>query len=371
MRTLRHIALVAAVLVGVSVSEIETADACTPETHCNGGHVYPMARTGVPANLPALYVSPRIGAGENQKPDSFDTSDVRFLEVKESGTERIPLTLYRRPDSEPQGGYLFKPDAPLRDDAQYRIETGDYCRGDGSLDGEEALSTSFRATEKAELPDSLGSLKILERETDDVQIENWYGGSCWHSLLASKVRLEVEFSDSALPWRYLFFFSTYVDGSSWSPSRSLANTNPRPGRSWIGRGEDLVYTVCESQLERDVGEDTYYDPLAEGTHQVEIRASIPGVDRTWTAGPVEIELRCPDQGDGPPDTAVDMNDSDVATTSRSDVTDAGAGRRERTRSNCSGCASSVGPQGSATGLPAFLVLVIAGGLRRSTGNTGG
>ena len=80
---------------------------------------------------------------------------------------------------------------------------------------------------------------------------------------------------------------TLVDGEPWH-ARSSLPLRPAPGASWTGRGTDRIYTVCTPADSTHVASHN----LAEGDHEVSMRASLPGTSLDLVSDVVPASLRC-------------------------------------------------------------------------------
>ena len=88
-------------------------------------------------------------------------------------------------------------------------------------------------------------------------------------------------------WQGALHYSVLIDDERlWRPSRSSCHRTP-PGMSWVGKGNELVYTWC-----RGAGYEGYPDLyLDPGRHNIEIKAWLPGTDVVIAAS-TELELGC-------------------------------------------------------------------------------
>jgi uncharacterized protein (TIGR03382 family) len=79
-----------------------------------------------------------------------------------------------------------------------------------------------------------------------------------------------------------------------------------PGASWVGRGFDGLYTGCS---ESDFGGAADYG-LAQGPHQVEMRATLPGTDVALATDTRAVTLVCP--ADTGADAGVDAGNGEMS-----------------------------------------------------------
>lgn len=125
------------------------------------------------------------------------------------------------------------------------------------------------------------------------------GASCQSTHDLVRVPVDIARDPSAEPWKDALFYSTFVDGQAWRPYEHLLEPPP-PGGNWRGRGDDWLYSICASATEQRPNSN-----LEEGTHQVEIRATLPGTNLSLVTSAISVTLQCaptpppPDAGVNP------------------------------------------------------------------------
>ena len=272
-----------AALVCVLLAAPRAAHACSQPT-CWSAALVPgpgLERT-VPANLPALYWRPLFGAGAPQP----DPAAVTLAPIDQPDAP-VALTASETPD----GHMLLGPAASLVPGTTYRLADSSVCEGTDDS-GPQIL---FEAGEEAPLPASLGQLVATDIGVGPVEVET-ASGSCAASIEADRVELALVPASDAEPWMELLHFETMVDGSAWRPSSDITVLSP-PGASWAGRGRDLVHAACEPDPAGHTN-----PGAAEGSHEVAMRATLPGTDLSLETGPVTVDLRCGTAGDDDGDT---------------------------------------------------------------------
>lgn len=133
--------------------------------------------------------------------------------------------------------------------------------------------------------DRTARLRVRKSSEDRVQVAT-YAGSCFEAPLAVQVEIEMELPTEVEPFRDQLYYETTIEGSEpWTPTRNLCAAVV-PGVSWVGSARDRIYVLCEE------GRPIRGPSLAEGTHRVSMRASLPGTDFEITTPAETIELRC-------------------------------------------------------------------------------
>ncbi len=249
-----------------------SAQACSGYV-CQNSELMPDQQA--PANLTGGYWFPRSASGADIEDDVED----RFGLYRVDGGEKVsvPVSIERVGDS-PR--FFWEPEDPLEPEARYRVIGPDYCTDD---EPDSVTPHNFRATEEAGLPEELGGLEATNSKGELTVSTN--SGACSIPIAADQMEISLNPTPEAKPWWDLFQFSTYVDGERWFYSRHLLGV----GRSWVSgytrHGRDLIYASCGERG---------YKGLAEGTHIVKIKATLPGSDREWVSDSLEVELSCDD-----------------------------------------------------------------------------
>lgn len=113
------------------------------------------------------------------------------------------------------------------------------------------------------------------------------GGMCSTEIATAMTRISLLLPRDLEVWRNALLYTVIVDGKTmWHPSKSLCDPVP-PGMSWIGKGEDLVFSWCQ--------EDGFEAPpivnIESGRRRIEFNAWLPGTGLI-VSGSKEIELNC-------------------------------------------------------------------------------
>ncbi len=248
----------------------------------------PELDQSVPANLPALYWRPVFGAGAPRP----DPAAVTLAPV-----DRPDQSIELSPGQTEGGDVVLVPATSLEPGVSYRLADSSVCTGSE----ESGPESFFEAGDEAPLPESLGELVATDIGVGPISVAT-ASGSCAESIEADRVEIALEPSAGAAPWLELLHFETLVDGDVWQPSSDITVLSP-PGASWMGRGRDLVHAACAS----DLGQGT--SPGAdEGSHEVTMRATLPGTDIALETAAVTVDLRCGAGGDDGGDTDDGLDD---------------------------------------------------------------
>ncbi|MFB6264177.1 MAG: hypothetical protein ABEL76_11215, partial [Bradymonadaceae bacterium] len=253
----------------VSFGSMQSAEACSPAP-CQGGFLVPAKGT-VPANAPAFVWQPRSW-GQSRKPK---VSDVEIFQ--KGASANVPVKLTKLSKKWPNS-YLIELESSLHPNATYRFRTASLCQRT-----KKPLETTFEA---------MGSASIVR---------------------AAQVSVSASLPASLKPWSNLLLYRTFIvkpNGKTkeWEPRNSAVQVLP-PGESWKGRGEDLLYTVCQSGGGPPAGRG-----LTPGTYEVFMKASLPGANVTYESPKKQVTVRCnPGTADaGPGDAgAADTGVADV------------------------------------------------------------
>jgi uncharacterized protein (TIGR03382 family) len=243
-------------------TDARDAEACSVP-QCWDGSFTPAEGATVPANLSAFYWEPDTRlSGRVSDPARVSLTTAAGVEVPITGT---PL---------PNGDWVFSIDEPLVPGVGYVLADFNVCVGD-----QLGPTASFTAGPPAPLPIDLGTLTTSDHQIAVFDVAA--SGSCSASIEGDQVLVELDPSETALPWRDALMFETLVDGGRWRPQPSINSSIPA-GTSWRGRGVDRVYTMC--------GNDPF-GGTTEGLHEVTMRASLPGSTAVMSSS-VPIELLC-------------------------------------------------------------------------------
>jgi hypothetical protein len=266
------------------------ADACEPPP-CWSGYFVPGDGAHVPANLPGLYWRPMGSVA------STAGADPAKVTLVPDGGAPIALTATQLAS----GDFVLVPAQPLVAGTHYRLTDDNICEQTGSP----GPDIQFTATAGAPLPTALGTVSVVDGDIASLDIGT-AAGSCSVAVVADRSNIALVPDASAQPWLDVLMYETRVDGALWNPIDNINSTNA-PGASWQGRGTDLVYRVCDTNVD-------LLDPgvTSDGTHAVELRATLAGDATTMLATPpAQIDLACT------PDAGVDPEPRDMGCSSSS------------------------------------------------------
>jgi hypothetical protein len=251
----------------------ERAEACSVGACWREAFFVPDEGAVVPANAPAFVWSPMRNSSE-PGPEA--------VELVAAHAPEAPIAL--EASERDHGGYLLSLTAGLEAGATYRLVDTGVC-GDDELVGPRV---EFTATAAAPLPQELGALVATPEGVGELQLAE--GGLCTATVEADRVRLSLVPSAETEPWLDLLQFQTLVNGEVWYRFADETDTYA-PGASWVGRGEDRLYRLCQDEafVREGVGEDRV---------EVMMRATLPGTDAILETAPITIELDCGGQSAG-------------------------------------------------------------------------
>jgi hypothetical protein len=265
--------LVSAAIVSAGLLSSSRGEACTPPD-CSSGQLFP-ASASLPENARGVLWMPGgategFDFGHEVKVKRSPRAGV-FLEgvgeVKAS-LDTVGVDRFIRPRSGWKRGQKFT------------IVADEVC---ASGRRPSCLMSHIVVTPAAPLPRRLGALRIVRSGRRPMSVATW-GGSCSEVVDAASVQIEVDLDSEAKPWADVLVYSTFVDGKEWAPWGSLA-FGPPYGGSWIGRGRDELYAVCNENKPVDQG-------LPQGTHQVRMHAGLPDGSLSIDSEPLTVELSC-------------------------------------------------------------------------------
>lgn len=263
--------LLAIAIPVLALAAPRAADACGP-VPCWQGYFVPGDAAHVPANLAAVYWRPMSSAAG---PIAADPSRVVLTSTADPG-KPLPFTATALAN----GDFLLVLDAPLTAGTSYTITDGSTC----TFTGEHGPHAMFTAGPAAPLPTRLGTLVVTDGEVGALEVAT-ASGSCSNEVSADRSTFVLAPATDAQPWLDVLQFETIVDGTQWRVASSI-NQTLSPGASWHGRGSDLLYRVCKTT-------DTTVDQgLAAGTHDVELRATLPGTPVMLTSDSATVALAC-------------------------------------------------------------------------------
>lgn len=292
--------LVAACAVGGAASRAQACSGleCFPSTY------FPREGT-VPANLPGIYWWPGYEWSQDAGHE-LDTSSLRLARVDGDEPVLIDVTLEPIAASlDDREGFLIVPSAPFVAGASYVVWDGACNHADDSdtpppvpdtdageeegnpypfLIGFEFAVARFSVSDAAPLPTELGSLTV-KGQVDNAKVSLPADGPCSTRADVSARALELELHASALPWKDALFYVTEVDAREYEPNVGY-QIDPAPGTALVGRGTDLLYTLCEES-------EGYSEGVEQGHHEALIRAHVPGSSTILATDEVTVTLECP------------------------------------------------------------------------------
>ncbi len=298
----------------------------------------------VPPNLASIPWAPDSAEGPSYP--APEEQHYRLLRDPDGEAEEVAVTIEGLDDFP----WQVVPDDGFEEGQVYQLETA--CPRYEVQEFTESVRFSTSA-ESAESPQELGELRVVEQGMTSATVAS--SPACSVEAQLYGARVEVELSEGASPWAGALQFETFVTAAGgdepqrWRPSQVLAR-EVAPGASWVGRGTDLLYTVCESL-------DAPSTQLEPGTYEVYMTASLPGEDWRLETNRVEIELECADEGgDDVGDPGADAGEGDTGTTNDNDE-----GRPEdgEPAAGC-GCGTT---EGTAPGLALILAGLLFGGAK--------
>lgn len=253
-------------LVGPSEASACSGPACVAPEHV------PADGATVPANAAGLQLLDLAPLTE--------MPSARLFEITADGEVEVPITLDRET-------FEILLEGSLAQEGSYRLESDAGC-------GLEPAEATFTAGPAAPLPTTLGALEAGPMSWGTVPVPD-DSGSCYADVEAVVVDVSLGLSPEAEPWASLFVYETYVDGELYAPAGTISPgsaygdpyAGAAPGGSWVGRGVDRVYARCGG-----LPESAWDEGVAEGTHTVEIRATLPGTDVVLVSEPAVVDLYC-------------------------------------------------------------------------------
>lgn len=264
-------------LIGLSLGR-----ACVlPICDTTEGFLIPDGGT-VPSNLAALHWYPvPLLHGMTLGVEDFQVW--RYLD--EGGIEEVDVDirpLVTRHEGLP--GFEVRFVTPLEAHTTYRVRAPLMgCRGHH---GRKYLDREFSTADIAPLPKRLGRLRLGPLRPGALTLET--PGRCRESFDVAYRHVEIDLDEGAKPWRDVLLWETRVEGGLWRP-RSGSDEFLAPGASWVGRGRDRVYRLCESWRG--------YEPVLQGPKgedwRIEVWATLPGEKASLATAPVDAWMFCP------------------------------------------------------------------------------
>ena len=194
------------------------------------------------------------------------------------------------------GGVLLA--VPLVAGQHLHVEASDAC----AIGGRAPFIASVSITPSAPIPTRLGSLTATAPVQGPLTIAS-DGGGCSREAQAVHVDVALTLDAAAQPWADLLLYETRVDGVRYVAAESAIH-GPPPHVSWVGRGRDRIFALCEGTSA--TGDESA--GLSPGLHEVRLVARLPGSDARIVSDNLRVELVCPSvPGDG--DAADELYDA--------------------------------------------------------------
>ena len=247
-----------------------SAEACSPFPCTSGGSL--PAGGVVPASLPSILFAPSHGSA-----DDLSSATVSLFRIDAGAQVPVDITTQLL-----SGALLITPTQPLSPDADYALEGADLCANGGSPG---VTKATFHTGAAAPLPTTLGTLSASAPKVSSLGVAAY--GSCNTTISAAQTAVDVTLSAEALPWQGVLSFRTRVDDAPWSYRSSLFASS-----GFGGTMHEIVYASCEGKV------DGVESGLAEGTHTVQMEATIPGSTVVLQSEPISVTLSCSPSGAG-------------------------------------------------------------------------
>ncbi|MDZ4064155.1 MAG: hypothetical protein U1E22_05740, partial [Coriobacteriia bacterium] len=199
----------------------------------------------------------------------------------------------------PFGGFFLVPKVPMPVGKTIRVRGANFCQNATGVLDDTASVAVFETSASSPLPTDLGVLTATPSVVEPLVVADG-SGPCASTVTAATVRVTLAFSTGALPWKDVFAFETWVDGEPWGSAHHIAR-EPIIGSSWEGRGVDLMFSICETPG----GSFPVVAPLGEGSHEVKMRAWLPGSSTVLETPSIVFALSCDETDAGIVDAAVD------------------------------------------------------------------
>lgn len=233
------------------------AFACSP-VDCNSRYLIPRNASTIPANTPAIFISPGI--------DVYTPFEQSTLKVVEKGTNNQPK--YRFDSSFSTATLHFE---SLKPNTTYEVLTNNLplCGDNQPL--------VFKTKQKVNIPSTRTQLELFVDSTDHELLSvSTSDGSCSKQVKGAQIDLQTQLPSRFDDWKSLLVWETYVDGKI-----HYANSN---------NGRVRLSTICES-LDKHTSD---FGQLKEGVHEVMMKATLVGTQYTWNSNTVSINMSCDD-----------------------------------------------------------------------------
>lgn len=272
---MRHFTILFASLVVVTylLGIVNQVIACEP-LPCQSGYLFPSEGT-IPENgPPILWVPKRGGEWPWQQPPLDEKSSV-FL--KRDGA--VVATQVKLLTGSSIYGYWVRAKSLWKQGERYQLQADNRC----IIGANPKLLATFSIVPPALAPTKLGQLMALPPTSGSLKVGTDIG-SC--SIKTSAVWVDVNLTQdpSATPWEAVIEYETLVDGKKWLRSDSIG-TSPIPGSSWVGRGRDRIYVLCDPNSPG-------FEGVSKGEHEIIMQGRISGQQEWMKSDPISVILRC-------------------------------------------------------------------------------
>lgn len=268
------------------------------EPPCQNGFLVPLGDSGrVPENAPGFWWrATRDGdaaSGESVQVTLVGSPGVPARDLEVARTWVAPRIV--EGEAQP-GGVLLG--VPLVAGQQLRVQAADAC----AIGGRAPFIASVAITPAVPIPSRLGSLSATSPVHGPLTIAS-DGGGCSREAQAVHVDVALTLSAAAQPWADVLLYETRVDGARYVAAESAIH-GPPPHVSWMGRGRDRLFALCEG-ASSPAGEPAALSP---GPHEVQLVARLPGSDARIVSDSIRVELVCP-SAPGEGDVATELYDA--------------------------------------------------------------
>lgn len=254
------------------------------EPPCQNGFLVPVGDSvRVPENAPGFWWrATRDGDAATAESVTVTLVGTPDEPARELAVARTWVAPSMSPGGEAQpGGVLLG--VPLLAGQHLHVEAADAC----AIGGRAPFIASVAITPSVPVPSRLGSLSASEPVHGPLTIAS-DGGGCSREAQAVHVDVALTLDATAQPWADLLLYETRVDGARYVAAESAIH-GPPPHESWLGRGRDRLFVLCEGAAA--TGEEP--SGLSPGPHEVQLVARLPGSDARISSDPLQVELVCP------------------------------------------------------------------------------
>lgn len=270
---MRYFTILSAFLATCLVGTIDQARACEP-LPCESGYLFPSGGM-IPENGPPILWVPARGSAWPRAGSPMEPSALLKRDGKVVATDievNVNSHFYHG------AGYWVRSKSGWKKGAQYQLEADNRCGTYATK-----LLATFSITPPAMAPTKLGKLIALPPTTGPLKVGTDIG-SCSIQTSAVWIDVNLQLDPSATPWEAVIEYETLVDGKKWLRSDSIG-TSPIPGSSWIGRGRDRIYALCDPNSPG-------FEGVSEGKHEIIMQGRISGRQEWLKSDPIKVILQC-------------------------------------------------------------------------------